>query len=81
MASEIEMRAEAAFDATEFTCTVCSSKQDVLNRIRRDEADVMSVDTLSYQGESMPRHYAVRFDDRELGVQVRSMTMRGFGLG
>lgn len=79
----IEQLANRAMGQGDVTRTPCPSKQAVLDLIKKDEADTLSVTQEAFQvGEFKPnfRHFAIRFNDRELGEQVRQHTMRGFGL-
>ena len=77
----LEERASKAMKNGEVTKVPCSSKGAVLSKIKDDEADAMSVSDPIQIGEmSVMSHYAVRFNDRELGEAVRKLVMMGFGL-
>jgi len=77
----LEERASKAMKNGEVTKVPCGSKSAVLSKIEKGEADAMSVSDPVQVGElSVMSHYAVRFNDRELGEAVRKLVMRGFGL-
>lgn len=80
MASVTE-RAEEAMRKGEVTKEACPSKAAVLKKIKDGQADAMSVGQPVRFGEAVVMdHYAVRFNDVELGKLVREMVMEGFGL-
>lgn len=82
--SDLEQRAQEAMEKGEATQTRQPSKQAVLDLIKDDKADALSVSRAEFwiedPGSPFLTHYAVRFNDRKLGEEVRAHTMRGFNL-
>ena len=92
----IQERAQLAFDSGEVTKKSCSSKDDVLYLIENGFYDILHIigvvpcfftvcgndcfEIGMFEIGPMLHHYAVRFNDRELGDQVRDLCLRGFGL-
>ena len=79
----LEQQAAKALKAGKMIRTPCKSKQEVLHLICCDRADAMSVIPPSFhmgEFEAGMSHYAIRFEDRVLGEQVRQHSIRGFGL-
>ncbi len=81
----VQEKAARAMRRNEVTKTSCGSgppgKASVLILIRQGMADAMSVSNVVVMGETtIVDHYAVKFNDRKLGDEVRALTMEGFGL-
>jgi len=79
----LEQEAAAAMSRNEVTKVICASKHEVLGKIKRGEADALSVTQTGVVLENgeLLSHHAVVFHDRKLGERVRQAMMRGFGLG
>lgn len=78
--NELEARANQAVEDGAVDKVAASSKEEVIQMVVDDKADVMSVNRVMLFGMSMLSHYAVRFHDRELGEAVRALFMKGFDL-
>jgi hypothetical protein len=77
----VEEKAQEAVNRGEITKTLCDTKQEVLDLIQADKADAISVVPMGFwQEDPILSHYAIRFNDRELGEQARVITMRGFNI-
>lgn len=77
----IQERAQLAFDSGEVTKIPCSNKDDALHLIENGSHDLLHViGTGVFETGPVFQHYAIRFNDRELGDQIRDLCLRGFGL-
>ena len=72
-------RCQAAIDQGACTRTPCESKAAALALIRDGQADLMTVQQPAFWIEAPTLlHFAIRFDDRELGDAARALSIEGF---